>query len=201
MEGPGGYQFVGRTIQMWNRYHQTKAFTKPWLLRFFDQIRFYEVSAEELLEIRDNIPKGRYSIKIKETTFSLHDYHEFISNNQESIEAFTKQRQQAFDEELQRWIESGQINFESEQHLTSESGEEEALPSNCVAIDSPVAGSVWQMLVKEGDEVQEGQTLAILESMKMEIEVTAPHAGSVYAITRNEGQQVNAGQSLLILQE
>ncbi|WP_455202328.1 urea carboxylase, partial [Kaarinaea lacus] len=201
MEGPGGYQFVGRTIQMWNRYHQTKAFTKPWLLRFFDQLRFYEVSAEELLEARDNFPKGRYSIKIEETTFSLHDYHEFISNNEESIDSFTEQRQQAFDEELQRWIESGQINFESEQHLTSESGEEEALPSNCVAIDSPVAGSVWQLLVKEGDDIQEGQTLAILESMKMEIEITAPHSGSVYAITRNEGQQVNAGQALLILQE
>lgn len=201
MEGPGGYQFVGRTIQMWNRYHQTKAFTKPWLLRFFDQIRFYEVSAEELLEARNNFPKDRYSIKIEDTTFSLHDYHEFVSNNQQSIDAFTNQRQQAFDEELQRWIESGQINFESEQHLTSEAGEEEALPDNCVAIDSPVAGSVWQLLVKEGDQVEEGQTLAILESMKMEIEITAPHTGTIYAITRSEGQQVNAGQSLLILQE
>ena len=42
MEGPGGYQFVGRTVQMWNRYRQTADFAdgKPWLLRFFDQIRF-----------------------------------------------------------------------------------------------------------------------------------------------------------------
>jgi urea carboxylase len=102
---------------------------------------------------------------------------------------------------LQRWIESGQINFESEQHLTRESGEEEALPSNCVAVDSPVAGSVWQLLVKQGDEVSEGQTLAVLESMKMEIEITAPHAGTIYAISRNEGSQVNAGQVLLVLQE
>ncbi|MBP6368305.1 MAG: urea carboxylase, partial [Nitrosomonas sp.] len=45
MEGPGGYQFVGRTIPMWNRYRQTTDFKegKPWLLRFFDQIRFYPV--------------------------------------------------------------------------------------------------------------------------------------------------------------
>ena len=201
MEGPGGYQFVGRTIQMWNRYHQTKQFTKPWLLRFFDLIRFYEVSADELLEARENFPKGRYSIKIEPTTFSLQQYHAFIEKNQDSINVFTVQRKQAFDEELQRWIESGQINFESEQHLTSESGEEEALPSNCVAVDSPVAGSVWQLLVKQGDEVNAGQTLAILESMKMEIEITAPHAGTIYAISRNEGSQVNAGQVLLVLQE
>ena len=47
MEGPGGYQFVGRTLQMWNRYREGADFNgKPWLLRFFDQIKFYPVSAD-----------------------------------------------------------------------------------------------------------------------------------------------------------
>ena len=52
MEGPGGYQFVGRTLQVYNRFRATSKFAAgtPWLLRFFDQIRFYPVSAEELLE-------------------------------------------------------------------------------------------------------------------------------------------------------
>src|SRR4029079_3373294 len=47
MEGPGGYQFVGRTVQMWNTHRATAAFEPgtPWLLRFFDQIRFFPVSA------------------------------------------------------------------------------------------------------------------------------------------------------------
>jgi urea carboxylase len=59
MEGPGGYQFVGRTLQMWNRYREVAAFDgKPWLLRFFDQIRFYPVSADELLRIRRDFPSG-----------------------------------------------------------------------------------------------------------------------------------------------
>ncbi|MEN9217038.1 MAG: urea carboxylase, partial [Gloeomargarita sp. HHBFW_bins_162] len=39
MEGPGGYQLVGRTIPVWNRYQKTTDFSQPWLLRFFDQIR------------------------------------------------------------------------------------------------------------------------------------------------------------------
>jgi urea carboxylase len=186
---------------MWNRYHQTPQFTKPWLLRFFDQIRFYEVSAEELLAMREEFPKGRYTIRIEPTTFSLREYRAFLKQHRESINSFTARRQQAFDEELQRWIASGQINFESEQHLARETGEEETLPGNCVAIDSPVAGSVWQLMVKQGDMVSEGQTLAILESMKMEIEIAAPHAGIVYAINRSEGSQINAGQALLILQE
>ena len=71
MEGPGGYQFVGRTLQMWNRYRQTDAFDQPWLLRFFDQIRFYEVSHEELNQIRRDFPKGHYPIQVEDTTFSL----------------------------------------------------------------------------------------------------------------------------------
>ena len=77
MEGPGGYQFVGRTLQMWNRWRQTADFTdgKPWLLRFFDQIRFFPVSEEELLKIREDFPLGRYQLKIEETTFSLRDYN------------------------------------------------------------------------------------------------------------------------------
>ena len=61
MEGPGGYQFVGRTCQMWNSHRTTADFPdgQPWLLRFFDRIRFHEVSADELLRFRDDFPQGR----------------------------------------------------------------------------------------------------------------------------------------------
>ncbi len=42
MEGPGGYQLFGRTIQVWNSYRRSGEFLEqPWLLRFFDQIRFF----------------------------------------------------------------------------------------------------------------------------------------------------------------
>src|SRR3954452_24929582 len=78
MEGPGGYQFVGRTLQMWNTFTQGT----PWLLRFFDQIRFYPVSAGELLEIRDSFPHGGYPLRIEEQEFRIRDYHAF----QRSIE-------------------------------------------------------------------------------------------------------------------
>ena len=201
MEGPGGYQFVGRTLQMWNRYNKTREFSQPWLLRFFDQIKFYEVSAEELKQIRRDFPKGRYSIDIEETRFNLKDYLEFLQQNKNNIENFTNRRKIAFDEELQRWLESGQINYESVQDLASDIGEEDALPERCVAIESPVAGNIWKILVKQGDIIQQGQPMLILESMKMEIEIVAPHAGIVYAINRSEGSQINTGQALLILQE
>jgi urea carboxylase len=200
MEGPGGYQFVGRTLQMWNRYKQTDEFEQPWLLRFFDQIRFYEVSHDELEQIRHDFPRGKYPLKIEHTTFDLKAYEDFLQDNRVSINDFSQKREQAFDEELQRWIESGQINFDSSQDAIIETGEEEALPKNCMVIESPVAGGVWKLLVEPGDKVEAGQPLVVLESMKMEIDVTAPESGVVYAINREEGQQVNAGQAVLILE-
>ena len=77
MEGPGGYQLMGRTLQMWNRYGKTDAFAegKPWLLRFFDQIRFYPVSAEEMEEIR-GIPLGQIHVKNRRDDLRLEDYRE-----------------------------------------------------------------------------------------------------------------------------
>jgi len=201
MEGPGGYQFVGRTLQMWNRYRKTAEFQQPWLLRFFDQVRFYPVSHEELQTIRRDFPRGKYPLRIEHTSFKLQDYQDYLQEHADGISAFTSQREQAFAEELQRWVQSGQINFSAEQDLNAEHGEEGHVPDNCVTIESPVAGSIWQSLVAQGDRVEADQPMMVLESMKMEIEITAPAGGTVYSIQRDVGSQVNAGQVLLILQE
>src|ERR1700735_2797341 len=59
MEGPGGYQLVGRTTQVWNRFRRAGLFAEhPWALRFFDQIEWYPVSAEELLDLRAETEAG-----------------------------------------------------------------------------------------------------------------------------------------------
>jgi len=75
MEGPGGYQFVGRTLQVYNRFRVTDQFAagRPWLLRFFDQIRFHEVDADELLELRRAFLAGRHRIEIEQQSFKLAD--------------------------------------------------------------------------------------------------------------------------------
>lgn len=200
MEGPGGYQFIGRTLQMWNRYRVTREFSKPWLLRFFDQIRFYEVSAQQLQDIRRQFPRGQYPLKIEETTFNLAQYQQFLKDNQDSIEQFTEQRNRAFDEELQRWVESGQINFEASNEQTVDDVTAE-LEAGCSAIESHVAGNIWQWKVQPGQAVQAGDVVCILESMKMEIDITAPESGWVTELCRQQGQQVNAGQRLLIVSD
>lgn len=105
MEGPGGYQFVGRTIQVWNSRKITTEFEKgkPWLLRFFDQIRFFEVSEQELLEIREAFPAGEYRLNIEHENFKLSSYNAFLEKNRQEIDQFKARQQAAFEQERQRW--------------------------------------------------------------------------------------------------
>ena len=64
---------------------------------------------------------------------------------------------------------------------------------------SEVAGTVWKVEVAVGQTVAEGDTLLIVESMKMEIPVSAPKAGTVAEIRTSEGEPVSDGQLLVIL--
>jgi urea carboxylase len=105
MEGPGGYQFVGRTVQVWNAWRTTKEFTpgKPWLLQPFDRIKFYPVSADELLRLREDFPRGKFSLRIEDGSFSLAAHHKFLREHAAEIATFTARRQHAFAEERARW--------------------------------------------------------------------------------------------------
>jgi urea carboxylase len=67
------------------------------------------------------------------------------------------------------------------------------------AVTSHVAGSLWALEVAEGDFVHAGQQLLVLESMKMEIPVTARSAGTVVRILSREGAPVTPGQTLLVI--
>lgn len=164
-----------------------------------DQIRFYEVSSEELQQIRRDFPQGRYPLKIEESQFSLKDYEQFIAGNAENIQAFTAKREQAFDEELARWHADGQFNYEQPEAV--EEKPEADIAEDAIRVDSSVSGSVWQTQVKVGDSVKAGDLLLILESMKMEINITAPCAGTVIQVLKNEGARVQAGQTLVVLKE
>jgi acetyl-CoA carboxylase biotin carboxyl carrier protein len=62
---------------------------------------------------------------------------------------------------------------------------------------SDMNGSVWKILVREGDSVSEDDTVAVLESMKMEIPVLAPVSGKVEAIFIGEGQPVSEGSAIM----
>lgn len=60
-----------------------------------------------------------------------------------------------------------------------------------------MAGNVWKVLVKVGDQVEEGQDVVILESMKMEIPIAAEFDGTVKEVKVNEGDFVNEGDIIV----
>jgi urea carboxylase len=204
MEGPGGYQLVGRTLQMWNRWRQTADFTdgKPWLLRFFDQVRFFPVSTEELQTIRVDFLHGRYRLDIQESRFRVADYRRFLADEAQSIAAFRAAQQRAFSAERQRWERTGQADWSSDADIASAGSDSELdLPTGARPLSSPVAGRVWKLMAAPGQAVEAGQVLCVLESMKMEISVVAPSRSVVERLLCREGDTVGAGQNLIILTE
>jgi urea carboxylase len=203
MEGPGGYQFVGRTCQMWNTFKVTEEFRggRPWLLRFFDQIRFYPVSGPELLEFRDEFLHGRAHLEFENSSFRLRDYRGFLAANQESIVAHKARQQTAFEAERERWRAAGQISFPADVPHSPDENAFDELPEHCVAVSSPVSGSVWRVSCVQGQRVKAGETLVLVESMKMEIAVAAPVDGIVAELRSAEGRPVLFGQTLAVLSE
>lgn len=65
---------------------------------------------------------------------------------------------------------------------------------------APMPGLVRRVRVAEGDTVEEGAALVVMEAMKMEHSVVAPAAGVVAAVTVSEGQTVDAGATLVVLE-
>ncbi|MEX3766039.1 carboxyltransferase domain-containing protein, partial [Mycolicibacterium fortuitum] len=113
MEGPGGYQFVGRTTQIWNHRHPLTAQgfdpEHPWLLRFFDRIQWYPVSADELLDLRADMAAGRGHVEITDGTFSLAEHEQFLAANAEDIAATRAAMEAARSEERERWAAAGEF--------------------------------------------------------------------------------------------
>jgi len=66
-------------------------------------------------------------------------------------------------------------------------------------IAAPMPGTILQVAVEKGDKVAKGQTLLVLEAMKMENEIMAPANGVVEEVNVSQGASVNAGQSLIVL--
>lgn len=97
------------------------------------------------------------------------------------------------------------IDGQSYQVAVGEGGEAVVAPPAALqsggteSVPAPLAGNIFKILVQPGQQVAEGETLLILEAMKMETEVSAPKAGTVGQILVKEGDAVSVGDSLLTL--
>jgi urea carboxylase len=203
MEGPGGYQFIGRTVPIWSRWHDRPPFApgEPSLLRHFDRISWYPVSAEELLDLRADMRSGRLDLKTEEGTFSLADHEAFLAREAESINAFRRAQGVAFDAERNRWRASGEFNRASSGDIAGTDGPSITAPPGGRIVAAPLASSVWRVDTEPGATVTVGDILFTLEAMKLEITVTAPISGVIREILVRPGDQVPADRPLAILIE
>jgi urea carboxylase len=201
MEGPGGYQFVGRTTQVWSPWQQRGAFQSgsPWLLRFFDRIKWYPVDADELLDLRADIVSGRFVPRVEEGVFSLSEYETFLTEHSDSIAEFRSRQQGAFAAERTAWEAAGEFTRAETAAAPPAPTATVHIPEGGHLIEAEFAASVWQLNVRPGDRVTTGQPLLALEAMKMESRVHAPMDGVIDQILTRPGAQVEAGTALLIL--
>jgi len=67
-------------------------------------------------------------------------------------------------------------------------------------VDAPITGTIWKVECEVGQKIEEGDTVVIIESMKMELPIDAEDEGKVTEITCKEGQAVNEGDTLVVLE-
>jgi urea carboxylase len=200
MEGPGGYQFVGRTIQVWNRFRRLGLFAEtPWVLRFFDRIEWYPVDAEELLDLRAETEAGRFAADIRDGWFDYGGYTGFLAENAASIAEFRARQQAAFAAEKDRWRAAGEFDRADPAQAVSSVSSAVLVPAGATAVSAPFTASVWQVEARPGARVRRGDKLLSLEAMKMETVLAAPHDGLVAEVYAAPGTQADAGQVLLAL--
>lgn len=203
MDSPGGYQLVGRTLPIWNKFLKNPVFQdgKPWLLRFFDQVRFYPVTEAELDALRADFREGRAAVRIEEEVFDFAAHQRFLAQQADSIAAFQARQKRAFDAEVALWkageAEAAQHAAETEPDLEPQA----ALSEGERLVSADMCGNVWKIPVQVGQSVSAGDTLVVVEAMKMELSVVAPAAGTVAAIRCAPGKPVNAGDPLIVLAE
>ena len=192
MNSPGGYQLVGKTINIWNTFKNP-----PWLLDFFDMVQFYLVSDEELVKIRDDYRMEKYSPEIQLTSISLLDYKEFIELNEYSIREYTKTHNireitNKIDWSLSEHyeIDNANMNYKLDENSYE----------NCYLIKSSYYGNLYEIKIKEGDVIKKGQALALIEIMKTYHQINSPVDGICKSVLVGPGQIVKQNQLLMAIE-
>jgi urea carboxylase len=201
MEGPGGYQFIGRTTPVWQRWPNPGE--QPWLLRFFDRIRFYPVSAEELLDLRGASAAGVWRPEIEQGTLSIAAHHRFLAANSSGIATFRAGQLAAFGAERAAWEAHGEfvVADQAEQRVLAVPDDdlELSVPADATVVTAPLAARVWSVVVQAGDEVEADAALIVLEAMKTETTLRSPVRGTVVEVRSQPGDLVAAGRPLVVV--
>ena len=203
MDSPGGYQLLGRTIPSWDPFTEKPGFTKPWLFRAFDTIKFERVPLEEYEAALQAFDRGTYEFDIKQAEFVVGDQVQFEDsiaaevttfreNQRSSLAKITKEEERLFLE----WSKEQEEARASGASTTSRGALQHS--ENAIIATAPMNANVWKVLVKSGETVEPGAKIAVLEAMKTEQDIFAPEAMKIVGVLVKPGDSVRSGDALIV---
>ncbi|KAL4790874.1 allophanate hydrolase subunit 2-domain-containing protein [Aspergillus venezuelensis] len=203
---PGGYMPAGMTLPGLDIFGSKPGFSEqqPWIFNDMDTIRFYEVSEEEYDMILSEFKAGKYEFDVKEGVFDMAAHNALLE--QVSEEAAELQAKRAISQTkmvekekqlLEKWLAEKQSS-------TTSTDEIRTLLEDPTfdAIEAPVNANVWKVQVKEGDVLQAGTVVSILEAMKMEINVVTEGklaGGTVVKVLIKPGDAIESGKPVVLV--
>eukprot|EP00892_Ulva_mutabilis_P009832 jgi/Ulvmu1/7220/UM035_0006.1 len=209
MNSPGGYQLMGRSLPIWNTFCTSASFEsgKPWLLEIFDQIRFYEVTEEELARLRQDFMAGSHHIQITEELFDFAEHRRFCDSLRSDVAALRTRQAAAAAEVMAKdaailaKLEAAGYTPGGGKGMTNEVSDIDDMydGDEFDKVAAPFPGHIWELSCKTGDVVETGDQLFVLEAMKMETPVMTAKAGTVVAILSQKGSMVSRGQPVVIV--
>ena len=207
IESPGGYQLTGLTIPgcdiLGSKSHYS--LQRPWLFEDFDQLTFYEVSEQEYERQFALFKSGRYEYQIEDTVFDMTEHNKLLRETREEVRVVRKKQaraqlemQKKEEELMAKWTAEkaeGKIPMDKVEALLNDPG--------IGKVASPLNANVWKVVVEEGAEVEGGNTVAVLEAMKLEIAVRVEDGmqGKVEKLLVRPGDVCAAGDPLVLVRK
>ncbi|KAF7628638.1 hypothetical protein AFLA_003989 [Aspergillus flavus NRRL3357] len=181
VDSPGGYQMTGMTIPGVDILGSKKGYTpdRPWLFEEFDQITFYRVSEEEYEKELALFNSGRYEYQWEEVIFDMAEHNKLLHDTKEEVAAIRARQRKAQDEmdKLEAELLEHWAKEKAEKGVPVDAIENLLKDPQILPIEAPLNANIWKVEVKQGDKLDEGQIVVILEAMKLEIAVrTELHA-------------------------
>lgn len=207
VESPGGYQLTGPTIPGCDYLGSKKYYSlsRPWLFEDFDQLTYYEVDEAKYERQQALFHGGCYEYQIEETVLDMAEHNKLLEDTKDEVAAIRQKQKRAQDEMqelddklIAKWTEkkaAGKVPMEKVEALLNDPVIEK--------ISSPLNANMWKVVAEEGQEIKEGDGVAILGAMKLEISVRAEEGMNrkLEKLLVRPGDVVNAGDPLVLVRK